>query len=598
MRVIRRLPDRGYLDTWLWVPKPFVDVEGTKRALTYEVTDSYTGRAKWLYLWQETADHLLLPRAFWDPTTLPFPVVDCRPLKYTQVSFKDRIELDYLPKVVNGEVVLRSTGRDVQQRSFEALQSSQGGTLQLACGVGKTVIALKHIAASQVPALIMLDNTNLLAQWWEDVEQFLEVPGGIGSIVAGKKDWQKSIVLATYQSIANWADTMPEEVRRWFGVIVWDEGHHVSAPTYAKSAPLFYGQRISLTATPERDDGFHVISDMHIGPVLYKHLTPQLKPKLAFFWTGLEPDMRDPNVASKILDINGEVHTSKLNGFFGQWPERLNVIIAMTVTAQQAGRKTLVLSNSVDEVINLMALWTYPQGSMLYTDIPVPTNQEVGSTLTPAQLPDKELKKCEKALERLTKQIAKAPTSDHPYIQAELLLVNQALKQHEVHKKIQNELAKRQKKYVEDLVKASDNSRAGFLTYGVKPAKRQEFLDKKSVVFAVTKYGKEGMDCQALDTVILSSLFSSKNGLQQMMGRPTRPMPGKKEPLVVMLVDNVGQCIGMSKKLQTHLRSWPREEGGPYDFILVNYPASWTNQKKTESLTTLFGPSSTVDPPV
>ena len=592
MKVVRRDLNKGYLDTHLWVPKSFVDVEGTKRALSYEVSDPYSGHPKWLYLWQETTHHLLLPRAFWNVSTLTFPVVDCRPLNYEQYEFKSRIQLDYLPQLVNGQVVLCSTGRRVQHDSFSAMENGQGGTLQLACGVGKTVITLHHIAASKVPALILLDNTTLLEQWEGDIEQFLDVPGGVGHILSGKKDWRKGIVLATYHSVANWSDTMPEEIRRWFGGIYWDEGHHVSAPIFSKSAPLFYGRRYSLTATPERPDGFHIISDLHIGPVLYKYLMPELKPKILFYWTGLQLDLRDPRVSKGVLDINGEVHVSKMCTYFGQWRERLQLILNICGQALQAGRKTLVLSNSVDEVINLMSVCTYPPNTPLYTDIPTPTNLDVGETLTPVQLTDKELKKLSKSQLKLKAQLTKAKPFEVTHIQAELTTVEQALEQHRVYKKVQAELLRRQKKYIRQLVVDSDSLAtlgvAGFLTYGVPASKRQDYLDSKQLVFAITKYGKEGMDCQALDTVLLSSLFSGKNGLQQLMGRPTRPMPGKKEPYVVALVDNVGQSIGMSKKLQGHLRSWPREEGGPYDFILVGYPNQWSS--RAPRATNLFGP--------
>jgi len=591
MKVIKRQPHKGYLDCWLWVPKQFVDMDGTKRALTYEVND-YNGRTKWLYLWQETADHLLLPRAFWDPSTLPFQVVDCRPTKFTKFNIRSRIKLDHLPQDVNGIIQLMPTHRVVQKNAFKALSDSYGGVLQLACGKGKTIVALKLIATEGTPALICLDNTNLLSQWKDDIEEFLDVPGGVGFIMAGKKQWKKAIVLATYQSIANWSATMPEEVRRWFSKIIFDEGHHVSAPTYAKGAPLIYGNRFSLTATPERDDGFHIISDLHLGKVLYKDLSPELRPTIAFYWTGLEPDMRDPNVAARVLDINQEVHVSKLAGYFGQWNPRLQLIIETCVEAITKHRRVLVLSNSVDEVINLMVIWTrgWPEltNGGMYTDIPIPTPQDVGETLTPADLPTKDLKKIVKAQLRLTSQLKKATsTGDQQLIQAELDQVQQTLKQFAVHKKIKNLMEKRQKAFIKQLV--SECSSAGMLTYGVPPATRQQFLNSCPLNFAVTKYGKEGLDCQALDTVVLSSLFSSKNGLQQVMGRPTRPMPGKKSPLIVALVDNVGQCLGMSKKLQGHLRSWPREEGGPYDFILVNYPVAWTNRKTTETIQDLLG---------
>jgi len=587
VKIIRRKPDKGYIDTHLWVPKSFVDVEGTKSALTHTITDSYTNNQRYLYLYKETADHLLLPRSFWDVGTLPFPVVDCRPRSYEFVDFESRVELDHKLDVVDDKCMLLPTGKDVQRKSIDALINNPGGVLQLGCGTGKTVIALHKIALGRVPALVMLDNTNLLYQWAQEAEKFLTIPGGIGFIEAGKKQWKHGLVLATYHSIANWSDTMPEEIRRWFGQIFWDEGHHVSAPVFAKSADLFYGNRYALTATPERDDGMHVICDLHVGPVLHKDLTPPMKATVAFKHTGLRLDVRDPRVHSQVVDSNGEIHLSRVYSFFGQWLTRLMMIIDTCHQSIRAGRKIMVLSNSVDEVVNLMALWVHGDKSALYTDIPIPSPAEVGESLTPYMMSSREHKKYEKKKSKLERQLAKANLiqSDRTTLQAELQLIEQLFQQVEVHSKIQNELKRRQKAYVQKLLEADCS--AGFLTYGVPPKVRQAYTKNKSVVFAVTKYGKEGLDCPDLDTVIVSSLFSSRNGLQQLIGRPTRPQPGKKQPLILMLVDEVGQCIGMSKKLMTHLRAWPIEEGGPYEPILVDY-STWQNRKGTSTLTDLL----------
>lgn len=453
------------------------------------------------------------------------------------------------------------------------------------CGKGKTVVALEKIARGRVPALVMLDNTQLLYQWKQEAEALLSVPGGIGIYGDGKKEWQKGLVLATYHSIANWADTIPEEARRWFGQIFWDEGHHCPAPLFSRTADMFYGARYSLTATPERDDGLHVLSEGHIGPVLYTDLTPTMQPSLAFMWTGMSLDLRDASVASKVIDINGEVHTSKLYSYFGQWAPRVNILLKTIYEARQSGRMVLVLSNSVDEVVNLMSCWERP-GQPLYTDIPVPTPAEVGEQLNPVKLTNKDVTRIEKRLKTLRAQLQKASPTDAPVVQADINQLEQSLRQFDVHKKIQAELSKRQRKYISALVRESKD--AGMLTYEVDPKTRQKFLAERNVIFAITKYGKEGMDCPRLDTVILSALFSNRNGLQQLMGRPTRPMPGKKTPVLLAMVDDIGQCIGMARKLMNHLRSWPSEEGGPYDPVLIGFPTSWRTKTRTTT-TELFG---------
>lgn len=567
MRIITRRQGIGYLDTWLWVPKEKINVDATKSALTLVTDGGYTGRQEVLELWKESPYHLLLPRAFWDLGSLTFEVVDCRPQEFREVAFTSRMKPDHRP---NAEGVLVPTGNDVQKLSLRALQKSQGGTLQLSCGMGKTAIALENIARSRTPAIVMVDNTQLLGQWEQAIHTFLTVPGGIGKMAQGVEDWEgRGIVLATYQTISSKADKLPQEFCNYFGGAYFDEGHHVSAPVYSRVVSMFPGNRFSLTATPERSDGQHVIAAFHVGRVLYKYLIPTMIPKIVFQWTSMELDLREPRVARSVLDKNGEVHISKVKSYFGSWRERLTFVLDATEKAKAAGRKTLVLTDSVNEVANLLAMSVRNRDASLYTDVTYPVPADVGETLSPVHLTSKERKKLDKDIEKLEKK-----GTDEGYLD----LLRQTRRQHEVAKKLESLYLRRKKTFLEDLVEEAFLLREatgdgyGAMTFGVPAKKRQWFLDNCSVVFAITKYGKEGLDCDALDTIICSSLFSDKNPLQQLLGRPTRLKEGKKEPVVVFLVDGVGQCIGMSRKLMTHLRAWPPDEGGPYKYDLVGYP--------------------------
>lgn len=587
MKIIRRKADQGYLDRWLWVPKSYVSVDATKAALTHVLKNAYTEKERVLYLWKETENHLLLPRAFWDPAKLPFTVVDCRPQSFPEIDFEHDIKLDHRPQITDNHVELLPTGLDIQRRSAQALQAAEGGVLQLGCGRGKTVIALYHIATSRVPALVLVDNVNLLYQWLKEAKKLLKVPGGIGIYGDGKKKWQYGLVLATYHSVANWSETITEEQRRWFGQVFWDEGHHVSAPTFAATADMFYGRRYSLTATPSRDDGMHIVSDVHIGPVVYKDLTPTMVPTFAFMWTGLSPDLNDPWFASQILDANGEVHLSKVSSMFGKWKQRLDLVLTLVKAAEKHGRTTLVLSNSVDEVINLAALWEHGPSAELYSSILTPTPFDVGEVINPIALTNRRLNALKKTRQRLDKKRLdkKATPADILLYRTQIVQIDQQLKGYEVYKKIQNELSRRQRVYIRELTAATQ--RCGILTHDVPPATRGKMLEERKVIFAISKYGREGMDCPRLDTVIMSSLFSSRNVLQQLIGRPTRPIPGKRAPVILGLVDEVGQCRGMARKLAQHLRTWPVDEGGPYK--PENIYAE-QNQWKPSVLDRLFGP--------
>jgi hypothetical protein len=255
------------------------------------------------------------------------------------------------------------------------------------------------------------------------------------------------------------------------------------------------------------------------------------------------------------------------------------LLMNTSIEAVQLGRKVLLLSDSVDEVINLMAMWTHGPHTPLINDIPFPTLVDVGEELQPLELDDKEAQNLKTYIEACWA----AGISSNSLSQ-----INDAMlmwQQHLVHKKLEADHRRRRRSSLTKL--SGEPSLAGVMTYGVAPEIRQRFLDERNVVFAITKYGKEGLNCQELDTVLVSSLFSSKNGLQQLKGRPTRPKPGKKMPTIVFFIDSIGQMRGMEQKLMRHLRQWPHEEGGPYDFELINYPK--VTSCKTSTLIEAFG---------
>lgn len=569
MEALLRKPTQGYLGNWLAVPKSYVDVEGAKNALSMRFVDQYSEtKVRFVYLWRETETHLLVPRALWNPATMPFRVVDCRPTVYPKAGLKSRIKLDH--RRVNGE--FKPTGENIQQKAMDALLQADSGVLELGCGRGKTVLALYLAARLDGPTLIVLDNTNLLEQWRLAIEEFLEVPGGIGLIQGNKFDWKKGVVLATYHTLGALARDLPEEVRRWFRLIIFDEGHHISATTFAPAAEVFYGYRLALTATARRDDGLHIIYDNHVGPTIYKDITHVIKPRIVFKWTGLELDGM-----ANVYDRNQEIHLSKVSTHFGKWTTRMKVILNDTTTAVAAGRKVLVLCNSVDETINLCSMWTqgnWMAPSGLYTDIPIPTPMEVGKTVHPIPLDANQKAFIEKELVKINRRLADPNSNDGPEQQQSLLFKKAEfelqLEQDEVHRLIAGKLSARQKEYRKWL--GTNLRDAGLMIHKVSPEDRMEYIKTKRVVFAIIKYGKEGLDDEYLDTVLVSTPFSSRNGLQQLMGRPTRQKAGKKSPLIVIYEDNIGPLIGMCKKLRGHLSAWPIDENGPFDFELHNHP--------------------------
>jgi len=614
-------PNTGYVSTWLWIPKSFVNLEGTKNALTFSFPDPYNASvARTICLWRETDNHLLVPRSFWKVKELPFRVVDLRPKSYTRTNIASKIKLDHRFDVKRG--ILFPTGDVVQQKSIDALLASIGGGLQLACGKGKTIVSLEYATRLQVPTLIVVPDTQLLEQWQNVIKEVLDVPGGVGLIQGDKFDWQKSIVMTTYHTLGARAESLPQEVLEWFGLVIWDEGHHIPALTFAPSAHAFPGTRLYLTATPERDDGMHIVVEYHIGDVLYKDLSQDLKPKMFFRWTGLQLDESDPS--TNVRAGNGELHMSMISSHFGKWIARMTMILEDAKTAVDNGRKVLVLSNSEAEIINMAMLWETLYGDYdgdLFSDIPEPSIETIIEALEtdgnvpadvvaaeakrnmwarnirlkgckdpkPIELSDAEYTNVSVVLEALKARLPSYHYGEKAWEDTFVRIeaYQKDLDMHDLFGMLRLELDRRQKRFIKESLPKMKT--CGVMVHKVPPAQRTAFIKKMPVVFAITKYGKEGLDSPDLDTVLVSSPFSSRNGLQQLMGRPTRTKEGKKTPTIVFYVDNIGPLIGMCKKLMKHLRDWSHEEGGPFDYEQIGQPGSGMGSWE-QNRARIFGP--------
>lgn len=595
MLVVRRLPTAGYLDTHLWVPKHFINVEQVKHALTHTYIDpNADNKVRTVQLWHEAQHHLQVPRHLWRLGDLPFPILDCRPNPLQTSASTSRILLDHT--VRGGQLV--PTGGTVQQDSITALGENPSGILQLACGKGKTVVALHHIHLRGGPGIVVLPDTQLLEQWSEELALWLDLPGGVGRVQSDVMDWRgRDVVLATYHTIGKLAQQSDkqfpdrEQFRRYFTTAIWDEGHHISAPTFAPGAEFFYFYRLALTATPKRLDGMHVIYNMHIGPVVHKDLRQDLRARIAFYWSGHELDLNDPEC--DVVDVKGELHQSKIASYQGKWREHLNLVLKLTWDAVQNKRKVLVICNAVAEAVNLCALWNGM--TELYTDIQMPTPQDVGETLSPLKLGMEQRKARKAMLENAEATLAELPElpawAPRTVVEAQQLQelkkqreqledviteCRQVLAQCDVHAKIIKLYNRKRRDFLERL-RASGGT-AGLMIYDVDKKQSRRDLERLPVMFVISKYGREGLNNKALDTVISTMPFSSENTVQQVKGRIERDCEGKHEPVLLILVHDIGPFIGMSQKLQKHLREWPLEEGGPLEYELHNYPkvkATW-----------------------
>lgn len=152
-----------------------------------------------------------------------------------------------------------------QAEALEAWWAGGGrGVVVLPTGTGKTFLALLAITRAARPALVITPTIDLLNQWYGELVDAFAVP--VGLMGGGSYDLQP-LTVTTYDSAYLYLE-------RWgnrFGLVVFDECHHLPGPTYLLAATGSLAPfRLGLTATPERADGQDALLPELIGPTVYR----------------------------------------------------------------------------------------------------------------------------------------------------------------------------------------------------------------------------------------------------------------------------------------------------------------------------------------
>jgi len=144
------------------------------------------------------------------------------------------------------------------------------GTLFATTAFGKTVVALHVLAKRQVNTLIIVHRRQLLDQWLERIETFLNLQKNqVGKIGGGKNKPTGIVDVAIIQSLTR-NNTIDDLVAN-YGQIIFDECHHLSAVSFESVAKACKAKYVlGLSATLTRKDGHHPIVFMQCGPVRYQ----------------------------------------------------------------------------------------------------------------------------------------------------------------------------------------------------------------------------------------------------------------------------------------------------------------------------------------
>ncbi len=210
---------------------------------------------RYFKLVEETESQIIIPRGFIGKLF--------RFCKESHIDFEFRDERKLKPPIPFG---FNATLQNHQLKVINTVSKKDFGVIVAPPGSGKTVVGLKIIVDKGQPSLILVHRKQLLEQWTERIEAFLNIPKrDIGVIGQGKAKIGEQITVATIQSLPKEL----ESVQNKFGTIIVDECHHVPAETFRNiieklQTYYLYG----LTATPFRKYNDGKIIFTHLGEII------------------------------------------------------------------------------------------------------------------------------------------------------------------------------------------------------------------------------------------------------------------------------------------------------------------------------------------
>lgn len=163
------------------------------------------------------------------------------------------------------KLALEREPRPFQREALDAFRKAGGrGVVVLPTGAGKSHVGVLAIDDRRRSALVVVPTLELVRQWYDLLRTSFATEVGI---VGGGSHELRALTVITYDS----AYLHMQHFGARFGLVIFDECHHLPGATYELAAELCLAPfRLGLTATPERPDGKEARLDTLIGPVVYR----------------------------------------------------------------------------------------------------------------------------------------------------------------------------------------------------------------------------------------------------------------------------------------------------------------------------------------
>ena len=143
--------------------------------------------------------------------------------------------------------------RSYQREWVANFLETNSGVLVGPPGSGKTVAAMGILSEIEGETLILVPGRELAGQWRDELlAQTTLTPDQVGEYHGGEKE-VRPVTIATYRTAGMDRHRQLFDSREW-GLIIYDEVHHISAPVYRRSADLQTRHRLGLSSSPVRED--------------------------------------------------------------------------------------------------------------------------------------------------------------------------------------------------------------------------------------------------------------------------------------------------------------------------------------------------------
>ena len=267
--------------------------------------------------------------------------------KKCDISSGDSISLefpktlrDYQTDIVN--IYVNYVNRQISD-SEEAFPG-YGGILEVPCGRGKTVMALKIISLLQKKTLIIVHKEFLMNQWIERIEEFL--PGArVGKIQGPTFDVENNdIVIGMLQTLYD--KEFPLDAFNSFGMTIVDEVHRIGSEQFSKTlfktvTPYMLG----ISATVDRKDNLTRVLYMFIGPKIYSEEREDEDPVVV---QAIEYKTGDDDFNEVLLDYVGNPKYSSMISKISNYGPRSDFILKVmkSLISQYSESQVMVLCHN------------------------------------------------------------------------------------------------------------------------------------------------------------------------------------------------------------------------------------------------------------